>query len=146
MSVDACSACLQRLASASRWSEASSGACLYEFNALGDDGPLLASLVRHLASRNVYQERFPLGLSALTPDWRPLAEALISGWVFGQRDVLPTEAALVRQLMQHIADTVPEALAFEVVGEGTMLPDVVWNAIVFSGASGNWLLEFGWSD
>ncbi|WP_431512047.1 hypothetical protein [Variovorax sp. DAIF25] len=140
---------LLALESLSVWS--CSGACSYAFSRLPASDTLLNSLVDHLKLSRQYQERFPLQLFPLDANWRPAVESFVFDWVFGAQPssgpgAAAQNAVVVRELVGGIGEKVGDAAAFMVMGEGTMVPNTIWNAIAFTSAEASWLLEFGWDD
>jgi hypothetical protein len=87
----------------------------------------------------------------LDANWRPVVESFIFDCVFGElysegpgttaQNVVP-----VRELVDAISEIVGDASSFGVEGEGTMVPNTIWNAVAFTSGAGSWLLEFGWDD
>lgn len=125
------------------------GGCSYALTNLSSKEALLEAVVQHLSARGAYESRFPLELSDEGENWGPAVKELVAEWVFG-KDERPQDWSVDALLLNRFAGELEKSFsgysAFDVVGEGTMLPATIWNAIALTNGDQNWLLEFGWSD
>ncbi|RYY82955.1 MAG: hypothetical protein EOO15_22200 [Chitinophagaceae bacterium] len=120
------------------------GSYIYALTRLSNTEPLQEAVVQEIASRGEFQERVPLELHQLQSNWRPQIEELVGNWVFGSPGNANTP--LVQNFSDQLVRSFPDYSAYEIVGEGTMLPAEIWNALALTNGRDNWMLEFGWSD